>query len=113
MTLTSEKAADDSEAAPGVAEWGPTRMRVLMERGQLREAAQLAELVIAASQSVEDVISLGNSFTAVAELFVKAGQTDRARSFYEDALAVYQAKGVRPLEIDLQSRLEQLSLQAP
>jgi len=104
MTLLSERTTE--VAAVGLAEWGPTRIRVLTTRGQLREAVELAEKVIGAAHQVEDVISTGDCYTAIAELFVKAGQHDRARSFYEDALAAYEAKGVRPLATAIKARLD-------
>ena len=113
MTVVSERAADDTTPGLGIAEWGPTRVRVMGIRGELREAVRLAEQVIGAIQQVEDVISIGDGYTAVAELFEKAGQHDRARSFYEDALAAYQAKGVRPLEADVRARLNALADAAP
>lgn len=109
MTLVSERAADASAEEEGVAEWGPTRLRILAERGELKEAARLAEKVIAASPEVEDVISLGDGFTAVAELFVRAGDTERARTFYQDALTAYEAKGVKPFAAQVQQRLSQLA----
>ena len=106
MTLLSEDAADDAEAGLATAEWGPTRMRVLAAKGQLHEAVNIAGQVIEETQRVEDVVCLGNGYTAIAELFLKAGHHDRARSFYEDALRVYDAKGIRPFSDDIRSRLE-------
>ncbi|MFP5352983.1 MAG: adenylate/guanylate cyclase domain-containing protein [Actinomycetota bacterium] len=108
MTLKSEQTADPAEARLSEAEWGPTRMRVLVARGQMQEAAKLGERVVEAAQVVEDVICAGNCLTAVAELFELAKQADQARTFYSDALAIYEAKGALPLAVEVRAKLEAL-----
>lgn len=108
MTLKSEQTADPAESSLSEAEWGPTRIRVLAARGELQEAARLGERVIEAAQRVEDVICAGNCLTSVAELFGIARQPDRARTFYTDALVIYEAKGAQPLANEVRERLETL-----
>ena len=110
MTMKSEAAADQVEGGLSKVEWGPTRMRVLAARGQMQDAARLAEQVIETSQSVEDVICAGNCLSAVAELFEAAGQIERAGNFYADALAVYTAKGIQPFAAEVEQKLQALQV---
>jgi tetratricopeptide (TPR) repeat protein len=83
-------------AAPRGETWRGTRAKVLARRGEAEEALRLSAGAVEAFRGSESLPFVGFSLSDHAEVLSLLGRPDEARSVLEDALAVYERKGIIP-----------------
>ncbi|HJR44331.1 MAG TPA: adenylate/guanylate cyclase domain-containing protein [Actinomycetota bacterium] len=88
----SEEAGEGEEAL--VAEWGPTKARVLARRGDLEAAEELALQSVAYAQKGDDVVVSGYCLMGCAEILLLKGDVQGALGWIKQAHEVYEHKGI-------------------
>ena len=94
-TRISEESAGDDPSMK--AEWGPARAVALARRGQADEAQKMARDALEMASEPEDVLIRGYALQSLAEVLITAGKNDEAKPLLDEALALYEGKGVVPL----------------
>ena len=94
-TKVSEEAAGDDPSMK--AEWGPARAVSLAHRGQLEEAEKMARETLELASEPEDPLIRGYALYSLAEVLIFADKTAEAKPLLDEALALYEGKGVVPL----------------
>jgi class 3 adenylate cyclase/tetratricopeptide (TPR) repeat protein len=77
------------------AQWRAVRAKVLASRGVAEEALQLSSDAVESARRSDDLSLVGDTVFARAEVLEMLGHED-TRSAYEEALAVYERKGILP-----------------
>ena len=96
-----------SEDAMSLAQWRATRAKVLASRGVTDQALRLSADAVEAARRTDDLPLIGDIVFARAEVLEVLGR-DEARSAYEEALAVYERKGIVPSIERTQTALAEL-----
>jgi class 3 adenylate cyclase/tetratricopeptide (TPR) repeat protein len=95
-TQRSEQSASADDVL-GQALWRSTRGKLLAHRGEADEALRLsAEAVGWARRSNEALFLIGDCLSSRAEVLRLLARSDEARSVLEEALTVYERKGIVP-----------------
>ncbi len=94
LSEMSEEIGRDDRAL--LAEWGPTRARVLARRGDLDEACRIAVAAAGVALQGDDVFSTGNSLTAMTEVLLMAGRDEAAAAAARHAYETYRHKQIEP-----------------
>jgi class 3 adenylate cyclase/tetratricopeptide (TPR) repeat protein len=76
--------------------WRATRAKVLARRREAEEALRLAGEAVEHARRSDSLPPLGDCLSARAEVLMLLGRDDEARPVLEEALAVYERKGVVP-----------------
>jgi tetratricopeptide (TPR) repeat protein len=90
----SERAAEDEDMLKP--EWAPTLARVMARKGDAAGAEALARETFAIADKTDDVLARGDAATALAEVLVFGGRAQEAIPFLDQAINVYEAKGILP-----------------
>jgi tetratricopeptide (TPR) repeat protein len=94
-TRRSEQAASADDAT-SQALWRSTRAKIMARRGEAEGGEQLSTEAIEEARRTDNLMVLGDCLSARAEVLRLLGHVDEARPVYEQALAVYQRKGIVP-----------------
>ena len=78
------------------AQWRSTRAKVLARRGDTEDALRLAAEGVEWAYRSDGLPLLGDTLLARGEVLLLLGSPDEARPVIEEALAVYERKGVVP-----------------
>ncbi len=107
-TLRSEAAApqDDVEAQ---ALWRTARAKVLARRGEADDASRLSTEAIEWALRSDNLQEIGDCLFDRAEVLRLLGRQDEARAALEEALAVYERKGIVPSVAQTRALLSELS----
>jgi tetratricopeptide (TPR) repeat protein len=76
--------------------WRSARAKVLARRGEREEALRLSTEAVDWARKSDGVVFLANTLTARAEVLRLGGSDQQARAALEEALALYEHKGVVP-----------------
>ena len=95
-------------AAPHDPYWGSTRAKVLARRGETDEALRLSAEAVARARRSDSPQLIGDSLRDRAEVFQLLGRPDEERPSLEEALALYERKGILPSIEEARQRLEEL-----
>ena len=76
--------------------WRTTRAKVLARRGEPEAALRLSAEAVDWARRTDSLHVLGDTLFARAEVFQLLGRSDEARPVLEEALAVYERKGIVP-----------------
>jgi tetratricopeptide (TPR) repeat protein len=88
----SEESAGDDPSMK--AEWGPARAVALAHEGDAAEAEKLAREALDMASEPEDVLIRGYALESLAEVLIAAGKKDEAAPLLDEALSLYEGKGV-------------------
>ena len=91
----SEEAAGDDPSMK--AEWGPARAVALAKKGDLDEAEKIAREALGLAAEPEDPLIRGYALYSLAEVLISADRSAEAKPLLDEALALYEGKGVVPL----------------
>ena len=78
----------------GQAYWRSVRAMVLATRGEAEEALRLTAQAISLARKTDALPYVGDGLSAEAEVLQLLGRADEARPVLEEALAVYERKGI-------------------
>jgi tetratricopeptide (TPR) repeat protein len=84
------------EQVMGQAQWHSTRAKVFARRGETVEASRLAAEGVEWARRSDGLPLLGDTLYARGEVLRLLGRPDEARPVLEEALAVYERKGIVP-----------------
>jgi tetratricopeptide (TPR) repeat protein len=73
-----------------------TRAKVLARQGAAKDAVRLAEEAVGWARRSDGLPFLGDCLAARGEVLIMLGHGDEARQVLEEALAVYERKGIVP-----------------
>lgn len=85
-----------AEDVVGQAWWRSVRALVLASRGEAEESLRLSAEAIDLLHRTDGVVFIGDALAARAEVLQMLGNRDEARPVLEEALAVYERKGIVP-----------------
>ena len=91
----SEESAGDDPSMK--AEWGPARAVAMVHEGDPEGAEKMARDALEMAAEPEDVLIRGYALQCLAEVLIEAGKKDDAKPFLDEALTLYEGKGVVPL----------------
>ncbi len=76
--------------------WRSSRAKVLARRGEAEEAIKLSLEAVEQARRTDNLYLLGDSLSDRAEVLLLLGRLDEMRPVLEEALAVYERKGIIP-----------------
>jgi tetratricopeptide (TPR) repeat protein len=76
--------------------WRATRAKLVARRGEHDEAMRLSTEAVEWARQSDALPSLGDALFARGEVLETVGRGDEARTAYEEALTVYERKGIVP-----------------
>jgi class 3 adenylate cyclase/tetratricopeptide (TPR) repeat protein len=76
--------------------WRSTRAKLLAKRGKSNDALQLSAEAVEWARKSDGVVFLANTLTARGEVLQLVGSDEQARAVLEEAIALYERKGVVP-----------------
>ena len=92
-------------ALPHESYWGATRAKVLARRGETDEALRLSAEAVEFARRSDSLMDIGDSLRDRAEVLRLLGRPDEERPILEEALAVYERKGIVPSIEQTRARL--------
>ena len=111
-TRTSERAASPDDTASAMT-WRATRGGVLAHRGDFVAGEALARQAVAIGRAADNPRSLADCLLQLAEVLELAGRPEQATPFAEEALGLYEKKGIRPSIHEAKARLARLAVSNP
>lgn len=106
-TKTSEQAASPDDTASEMT-WRATRGRVLARRGDFEAGEALAREAVEIGRATDDPRSLADCLLQLAEVLELAGLREKAIPLAEEALGLYEQKGILPSIEQAKARLARL-----
>jgi tetratricopeptide (TPR) repeat protein len=94
LTQTAESTAADDDVDSQVL-WRSTRAPILARAGALAAAEDLARSAVGQARQTEVPVLLADTLVELASVLGIAGRSDEAREAFEEAIALYTAKGDR------------------
>ena len=91
-TKVSEESAGDDPSMKG--EWGPVRAVALANKGELEAAEKMAREALEVAAQPEDVLIRGYALLGLGEVLLAAGKAEEAKPVLDEALALFEGKGV-------------------
>ena len=107
FTRTSEDLAP-SEDLTARGDWVSTRAKILARKGEFEEAEKLAREALAIFKEEAEVRDRADALMDLAEVLDAAGRTEDARPHLEEAMRLYETKGIIPSLERARSRLKEL-----
>jgi class 3 adenylate cyclase len=93
LTRASEEAASAEDVLSQMS-WRAQRARALAHRGELAEGERLAREAVALASDTDAPDAIGSCELALAEVLRLRGRSDEAAGHVEEALRLYDAKGI-------------------
>lgn len=111
FTRTSEELAP-SEDLTARGDWVSTRAKLLARKGEFEEAEKLAREALAIFKEEAEVRDRADALIDLAEVLELAGRAEEARPQVEEAVRLYEIKGIVPSLEKARRRLEHLAASA-
>ena len=108
-TKTSEETSSPDDAASEM-EWRAVRGKIFARRGDFEAGEALVREAVARGRETDDLRSLGDCLLDLAEVLALAGRGDESIPLAEEALGLYERKGIVPSVERARARLEGLGV---
>jgi class 3 adenylate cyclase/tetratricopeptide (TPR) repeat protein len=106
-TMTSEQASSPEDAASELT-WRATRGLILARRGDFEAGETLVRKAVEIGRGTDDPRSLADCLLDLAEVLELAGRSEEAIPLAEEALGLYERKGILPSIEQAKARLARL-----
>ena len=108
LTRLSEELAAPDDLASQIG-WRSVRAKVLARRGELAEAVRMAMEAVEIAAGTDGIEWQADALVDLAEVLRLAGRRDEAALRLEEALRLYEAKGVVPAVERTRALLEEVA----